>query len=73
MNLNRYRDYRENVTRARRRLAMLGQGEKFTRDAYFECVKSAVTKLRAEEFISEETATHYLDQASKEKLPEWVN
>jgi hypothetical protein len=46
MNLNRYRDRRETLTEAWRRLGLIGPKESFTRDKYAACVSSVVDTLQ---------------------------
>ncbi len=69
MNRNGYRDFRETMTAAWRRLGLLKHTETFSRDKYVACVQAAVDKLVAEKFISLKTAKLYLDQAATMRFP----
>jgi hypothetical protein len=69
MNLNRYRDARETVEQAWRRLGLLARGEPFSREKYTACVASAVEKLRARRLLSEEIAELYEQEAATAALP----
>ncbi|MBI4483310.1 MAG: hypothetical protein HY652_10525 [Acidobacteria bacterium] len=70
MNLNGFRDYRESVTQAWRRLGLLKANETFSRDKYADCVKAAVSRLRKEHFLTEKLANFYIEEAAKAALPE---
>lgn len=69
MNLNQYPDLRETVTQAWRRLGLLKPGVRFSRDQYVDCVRTSVANLRKEEFITENRAALYLEEASQTELP----
>ncbi len=71
MNLNGYRDFRETVTQAWRRLELLDLDETITQNRYISCVEESVNKLMSQGFISEKVAEYYLDQAAQ-PLPDWV-
>jgi hypothetical protein len=72
MNLNGFRDLRETVTQAWRRLGILQPNESFNRDRYVACVQAVVDRLSREGFIAKNTADFYLDQARSGSLPDWV-
>lgn len=65
MNLNRYRDRRETLTEAWRRLGLIGPKESFTRERYAACVSSAADGLQARRLLSPRMATVYRTEASK--------
>jgi len=69
MNRNGYRDFRENMTQAWRRLGLIGRNETFSRDHYSACIQRAVDKLLDEKFILPHTAQFYLDQAESMVFP----
>ena len=69
MNRNGYRDQRESVTDAWRRLGLLKPGESFSREKYVECLRSSVSKLSREGFISEQAARSYIEQARSAEFP----
>ena len=69
MNLNRYRDARETVTQAWRRLGLLSRGESFSRERYTACVASVVEGLRARRLLSEQIADLYKREAASAALP----
>jgi hypothetical protein len=71
MNLNGYRDFRETVTQAWRRLGLLNQGETISQERYINCVRHAVDTLNNQGFISEKVAEFYIEQSMK-PLPEWA-
>lgn len=71
MNLNGYRDRRETVTEAWRRLKLLKPTETFTRVAYTGCVTQAVGRLQREKLLTQKVAAYYEAEAGK-PLPEWV-
>lgn len=72
MNLNGYRDFRETVTQAWRRLGLLRQNQVFNRDRYVSCVQDSVRQLTNQGFISGKTGAYYLQQAKSGPLPEWI-
>lgn len=72
MNLNGSRDLRETVTEAWQRMGLLKKSETFSREKYAACVKTAVSKLRKENFISEKVGNFYIEQATKGALPDWA-
>jgi hypothetical protein len=65
MNLNRYRDRRETLTEAWRRLGLIGPKESFTRERYSACVASVVDKLRARRLLSARVAQAYKNESSR--------
>ncbi|MBI4482182.1 MAG: hypothetical protein HY652_04750 [Acidobacteria bacterium] len=69
MNRNGYRDYRETVTEAWRRLGLLKHNETFSREKYVACVRAAVEKLRAENFMTPKVASFYIEHSAKTSLP----
>ena len=69
MNRNGYRDFRETVTQAWRRLGLLQHHEAFSRSKYTSCVQAAVETLRAEKFLSPKTAQFYVERAATLALP----
>jgi len=69
MNRNGYRDQRESVSEAWRRLGLLKPGESFSREKYVECVRTAVSKLTRQGFISEQAALSYIEQARPAEFP----
>jgi hypothetical protein len=69
MNLNRYRDQRETVTEAWRRLGLLQGGETFSRERYVACVRSTAEGLRALRFLSEADAAAYAQAAAHGPVP----
>jgi len=69
MNRNGYRDFRENMTQAWRRLGLIRPSETFRRDQYAACVQKAVDKLLSEKFVLPRTAQFYLDQAKTMVFP----
>ncbi len=72
MNRNGYRDYRETVTQAWRRLGLLKPADTLTRARYVECVQAAIGGLTRDRFISEPTGRFYVEQAQNGAWPEWV-
>ena len=72
MNRNGYRDYRESVTQAWRRLGLLKPNQSFNRDRYNRCVQAVVEKLTKQKFISEEIGGYYVEQARSRPMPEWA-
>jgi len=72
MNRNGFRDYRESVTQAWRRLGLLKPAESFSRARYVGCVLGVVTRLTGERFISEKIGRFYVEQARSGPWPEWV-
>ena len=71
MNLNGFRDLRETVTQAWRRLGLLNHNESINHDRYVSCVTGSVRDLVAEGFISDKIGDTYIRNAS-EPLPDWV-
>jgi len=69
MNLNQYPDNRETVTQAWRRLGLLKSDVKFSQETYVDCFRATVAKLRQENFITEERAALYLEEAAQVELP----
>ena len=69
MNRNGYRDFRENMTQAWRRLGLIKPNETFSRDKYAACIQKAADKLLSEKFILPRTAQFYLDQAKSMAFP----
>ena len=69
MNRNGYRDFRETMTQAWRRLGLIKPNETFSRDKYAGCIQKAVDKLLSEKFILPRTAQFYLDQAKTMVFP----
>ena len=69
MNRNGYRDFRETVTQAWRRLGLLQRNETFSREKYTACVQKAVNKLLADKLITARTAKFYADQAANTSFP----
>jgi hypothetical protein len=69
MNRNGYRDFRETMTQAWRRLGLIHQNETFSRAHYTACIQKAVDKLLAEKFILPRTAQFYLDQGKTMVFP----
>ncbi|MDX1500501.1 MAG: alpha/beta hydrolase domain-containing protein, partial [Woeseiaceae bacterium] len=72
MNRNGYRDLRETVTGAWRRLELIGPDEQFSRARYVRCVEDAVAKLASAGFIAPPVAGHYVERARRAPLPDWV-
>jgi hypothetical protein len=72
MNRNGFRDYRETVTQAWRRLGLLGPDQTFDKEFYIECIQSQVTDLTDQKFISDEIGRYYLERARSQPLPEWA-
>ena len=68
MNLNRYRDRRETLTEAWRRLGLIGPKETFTRDKYAACVSSVVEKLRERRLLTSRMAEAYKAKASELRI-----
>jgi hypothetical protein len=69
MNRNGYRDFRETMTQAWRRLGLIRHNETFSRAHYAACIQKAVDKLLAERFILPRTAQFYLDQGKSMVFP----
>lgn len=69
MNRNNYRDFRETMTQAWRRLGLIKHNETFSRDKYVACVQKSVDTLVAEKFILPRTARFYVEQAKTESFP----
>ena len=72
MNHNGFRDYRESVTQAWRRLGLLQPNQSISQVRYDSCVRAAATILIEQKFISEKVGRHYIDQARTRSLPAWV-
>lgn len=72
MNRNGYRDYRESVTEAWRRLGLLKPDQRISKSRYAGCVEDAAKSLARQGFISKKTGDYYIERASSETLPEWV-
>lgn len=72
MNGNGFRDYRESVTQAWRRLGLLGTDQTFGKDSYIQCVTAQVTKLKDEKFLSDELGRYYVGEAHSRLLPDWA-
>ncbi len=72
MNRNGYRDFRETVTEAWRRLGLLELNENFSRERYVSCVEESVGKLTGGGFISSKVGDFYIEQAQGKPLPDWV-
>jgi hypothetical protein len=69
MNRNGYHDYRESITEAWQRLGLLREGERFTREAYVECVSRAARALAQEGLLHSRVAKHYTEEAQTKELP----
>ena len=69
MNHNGYRDFRETMTEAWRRLGLIKPNETFNRAAYTTCVQKAVDKLLADKIITPKTAEFYKEDAATTKFP----
>jgi len=72
MNRNGYRDYRESVTQAWRRLGLLKADQEFNKDRFVSCVRSEARKLIDQKFISEEVGRYYIEQSRSLPLPDWA-
>lgn len=72
MNRNGYRDFRETVTQAWRRIGLLRHSEVFSRARYISCVEDSVVTLTSQGFISDNVGDAYVEQAKTKPLPEWV-
>ena len=72
MNRNGYRDFRETVTQAWRRLGLLQKDESFDRARYVSCVEQSVAELTAQGFIASRVGNMYVEQARSQGLPDWV-
>jgi hypothetical protein len=72
MNRNGYRDLRETVTQAWRRLDLIESDETFSRGRYVDCVEKSVNRLTDEGFIAAAVGRHYIEQARSGALPDWV-
>lgn len=70
MNGNGKRDRRETATEAWQRLGLLKPGEAFTRAKYVTCVQDTAAKLRKENFITDNVASQYVQEAKTKELPE---
>jgi hypothetical protein len=69
MNRNGYHDYRESVTEAWQRLGLLREGERFTREAYGNCVSRAARALAQEGLLHSRVAKLYGEEAQTKELP----
>ena len=69
MNLNGRRDGRETVTQAWRRLGLLGEHEAFARAKYVACVQQAATKMRQENFLTDQVVRQYVEEAGTIEFP----
>ena len=69
MNHNGYRDFKETMTEAWRRLGLLQHNETLTRDKYTACVQKAVDKLLADKLILPTSAKFYMEQAATTRFP----
>lgn len=69
MNRNGYRDFKETMTEAWRRLGLIQHNETFSRAKYTACVQKAVDKLAADKLILSETAKFYMEQAATTTFP----
>jgi len=69
MNLNRYRDARETVEQAWRRLGLLGPGEPFSNERYAACVVEVVDRLLTACLLTETVAQVYRSEASQLPAP----
>lgn len=72
MNRNGYRDLRETVTEAWRRLGLLEHDESFDRTRYLSCVERSVAALTAQGFIADKVGAMYLEKARSGVLPDWA-
>lgn len=72
MNRNGYRDFRESVTQAWRRIGLLEHSEVFSHARYISCVEDSVVTLTSQGFISDNVGDFYVEQAKTTPLPEWV-
>jgi hypothetical protein len=63
MNLSRYRDRRESMAEAWRRLGLLAPGAPLTAEAYLGCVTRSAEALRAQRFLSPSVADAYISEA----------
>ena len=69
MNRNGYRDFKETMTQAWRRLGLIKPTETFGRAAYTACVQKAVDKLLADRIITSKTAEFYKEDAATTRFP----
>jgi hypothetical protein len=69
MNRNGYRDFKETMTQAWRRLGLIKPTETFNRAAYTTCVQKAVDKLLADRLITAKTAEFYKEDAATTRFP----
>ncbi|MBI2817604.1 MAG: hypothetical protein HYX72_11765 [Acidobacteria bacterium] len=69
MNRNGYRDFKETLTEAWRRLGLIQPGETFSRARYTACVQKAVDKLVADKMFTPQTANFYTEQAATTRFP----
>ncbi len=69
MNRNGYRDFKETMTEAWRRLGLIAPTETFGRAKYTACVQKAVDKLVADKLITAETAKFYTEDAGSTRFP----
>ena len=72
MNRNGYRDYRESVSEAWRRLGLLKPNQRISQARYAACVEDAARGLVRQGFISRRTGDFYIEKARGGSLPEWV-
>ena len=68
MNRNGVWDYRENPTRAWRRLGLLQLKEELTREKYVACITAAAGKLKENGFITDQTVAGYVSRAQTADL-----
>ncbi len=64
MNLNRYRDRRETLTEAWRRLGLIGRQEAFSQAKYVACVSSVADTLQASRLLTPAAAKAYKGRAA---------
>jgi hypothetical protein len=57
------------VTEAWQRLGLLREGERFTREAYGNCVSRAARALAQEGLLHSRVAKHYTEEAQTKELP----
>lgn len=72
MNLNGYRDLRETVTQAWRRLELLNHDESFNHDEYISCVTNSVNELVVQGFLTSSIGDYYVRKARIDPPPEWA-
>jgi hypothetical protein len=73
MNRNGFRDYRESVTQAWRRMGLLEQNQNIGKERYVSCIEEEASRLRSQGFVSGKISRHYIEQAKSQPLPEWVH